>query len=728
MFVVSRLESGEEGKAVVALLPQVIGNIQTAIGCGTLRRASGITVQVMVGDPVCQGDVIETAAGGRIGIRFIDGTVFILSCSTRVVLNEFVCDSTGTSHSALFGVTRGAFAFIAGQLAKTGCLRVETPFGSIRGRAHTGGIGMLSLTALIFSAMKEVQAADPNVTFLDDDIITYKDLEHGTFELVTKEAVPRHFFVEDPGATIVLRPQGSTISVNQITNTATRMAELQAAQQEALATFAKGPGSTGSSTPPFVNPLPLQPINFIQTDGSSPAQNSLPPLPWIFVSVPEIIFGRLPPPPPTLNALTGPTEVDTVAFDVFAATNGTFVASSPNSGATLIYGISGGTSGTTVLGGVTYDVSNTGPYGTLYVNSTTGAYTFVPNSGAINALTTPTTTSFIVTVSDGTLSADQTFTIAINGTNDAAIISGTATGSVIEAGGAANATPGTPTATGTLTDIDVDNAPNTFTAVSSPTASAGGYGTFTMTAAGVWTYTLNNADSAVQSLDVGGTLTDTFTVTTVDGTAQVVTITINGSNDAAIIAGATTGSVIEAGGVANATPGTPTATGTLTDTDVDNALNVFTAVGSPTASAGGYGTFTMTTAGVWTYTLSDASSAVQALNVGGTLTDTFTVTTVDGTAQVVTITINGSNDAAIIAGTTTGSVIEAGGATLGTPIATGTLTDTDVDNAPNAFTAVTSPKASAGGYGTFTMTAAGLWIYTLDDANSAVQALNVGAA
>ena len=206
--------------------------------------------------------------------------------------------------------------------------------------------------------------------------------------------------------------------------------------------------------------------------------------------------------------------------------------------------------------------------------------------------------------------------------------------------------PGTPTATGTLTDTDVDNPPNTFTAVSSPKASAGGYGTFTMTAAGVWAYTLNNANSAVQALNAGRTLTDTFTVTTVDGTAQVVTITIHGSNDAAIISGTTTGSVIEAGGVANATPGTPTATGTLTDTDVDNTPNAFTAVGSPTASAGGYGTFTMTAAGVWTYTLDNANSAVQALNVGDTLTDTFTVTTVDGTAQVVTITINGSNDAA----------------------------------------------------------------------------------
>ena len=46
---------------------------------------------------------------------------------------------------------------------------------------------------------------------------------------------------------------------------------------------------------------------------------------------------------------------------------------------------------------------------------------------------------------------------------------------------------------------------------------------------------------------------------------------------------------------------------------------------------------------------------MQALNVGQTLTDTFTATTVDGTEQLVTITINGRNDAAVISGVTDGS-------------------------------------------------------------------------
>ena len=62
----------------------------------------------------------------------------------------------------------------------------------------------------------------------------------------------------------------------------------------------------------------------------------------------------------------------------------------------------------------------------------------------------------------------------------------------------------------------------------------------------------------------------------------MVTITINGANDAAVISGDTTGTVIEAGGVANGTPGTPTATGDLNSTDVDNPNDAWTPVSSAT--------------------------------------------------------------------------------------------------------------------------------------------------
>ena len=137
------------------------------------------------------------------------------------------------------------------------------------------------------------------------------------------------------------------------------------------------------------------------------------------------------------------------------------------------------------------------------------------------------------------------------------MISGDFTGAVLEAGGVANGTPGTPTATGDLSSTDIDNPNDAWTAVGTATASTRGYGTYTLTDAGLWTYTLDNSNADVQARNVGQILSDTFTVFAVDGTSQVVTIIINGTNDAAVVSGATTGSVVEAGGVNNGTPGTP---------------------------------------------------------------------------------------------------------------------------------------------------------------------------
>ncbi len=402
-------------------------------------------------------------------------------------------------------------------------------------------------------------------------------------------------------------------------------------------------------------------------------------------------------------------------------------------------GVSNGTAGTpTATGNLdSTDVDNTpdawvavgtvapSTYGS-YTLSPTGVWTYtLDNSNAavqaLNASQTLTDT-FTVTTVDGT---PKVVSITINGANDAAVITGTATGTVVEAGGVANGTVGTPTATGNLDSTDVDNPNDAWTAVGTATASASGYGSYTLAAAGVWTYTLDNSNPTVQALNVGQTLTDTFAVKTIDNSTQLVTITINGANDTAVITGTATGTVVEAGGVANGTAGTPTATGDLNSTDVDNTPDAWIAVSTVAPST--YGSYALTAAGVWSYTLDDSNAAVQALKVGQTLTDTFTVATVDGTPKVVSITINGANDAAVITGAATGTVTEAGGVangTAGTPTATGNLDAADVDNPSDAWTAVSTATASTGGYGKYTLTAAGVWAYTLDNSNAVVQALN----
>ena len=52
---------------------------------------------------------------------------------------------------------------------------------------------------------------------------------------------------------------------------------------------------------------------------------------------------------------------------------------------------------------------------------------------------------------------------------------------------------------------------------------------------GVWTYTLDDTNSAVQGLSAGQTLHDQFNVATADGTTKLMDITINGADDTATI-------------------------------------------------------------------------------------------------------------------------------------------------------------------------------------------------
>ncbi len=387
--------------------------------------------------------------------------------------------------------------------------------------AGAGWAGGLSLVALILSALKDARAADPDVAQFDQGTITYKDFEHGSFELVTKEAVPRHIVVDDPGQTVVLTKVGSSVSFAQVANSAARMEDLQAQQQDVLANYEKEHGPPGSSTPPGDAPeLAPQPINFIEPDGPVP-HGFLPALVVPASSVPDTLLVHT---PPTLRLGAAPIEVDTVKFDDFSATSGSFSATSFGSGAAPILGIAGGEIGPVVIAGATYNVEKPGSYGILYLNSATGAYTYVPNNDAINALKAPTTDSFTITASDGLATASQTFTVDINGTDDASVISGTTAGTVaalaMTAVAAAAATHDGPTASGILTDTDVDDPANTFTAVSSPHTSNDGYGSFTITTDGHWTYTLNDANAAVLALKACETLTDTFTVTTIGGTPR----------------------------------------------------------------------------------------------------------------------------------------------------------------------------------------------------------------
>ena len=62
-------------------------------------------------------------------------------------------------------------------------------------------------------------------------------------------------------------------------------------------------------------------------------------------------------------------------------------------------------------------------------------------------------------------------------------------------------------------------------------------------------------------------------------------------------------------------------------------------------TTGTIGTFAIDASGAWTFT---ANSAFDHLNVGDSVSETYDVTSVDGTPSTVQITINGTNDAPVL--------------------------------------------------------------------------------
>ncbi|MES2319481.1 MAG: VCBS domain-containing protein, partial [Pseudomonadota bacterium] len=308
-----------------------------------------------------------------------------------------------------------------------------------------------------------------------------------------------------------------------------------------------------------------------------------------------------------------------------------------------------------------------GTYGSLAIDAA-GAWNYTASSAHDEfeaGLTYPDV--FTVTSTDGTTS---TITVNILGTNDAAVISTekvllTETDSVL-------------TAAGTLTISDVDS-PATFVAAT----IVGTYGSLAIDTAGNWNYI---ASSAHNEFEDGVTYSEIFTVTSFDGTTSTIAVKILGTNDAAVISTDTV--------ALTETDAVLTASGILTISDVDGpaAFVAATIVGT-------HGSLSIDAAGAWNYT---ASSAHDEFAAGLTYSDTFTVTSVDGTTSTIKVNILGTNDAALIS--TEKVLLTETNAVL---TAAGTLAISDVDS-PATFVAATT----TGTYGSLAIDTAGNWNYT----------------
>ena len=221
--------------------------------------------------------------------------------------------------------------------------------------------------------------------------------------------------------------------------------------------------------------------------------------------------------------------------------------------------------------------------------------------------------TFEVVTADGT---KGTVTVTINGTNDAPVISGQASGEVTDGGNTS--------ATGQLGKTDVDVNDTHTWSVSND--GKGKCGTFTVDQTGKWTYNLDPANTSVKELKTGESITETFTVYVDDGkggkTPETITVKINGTNDGAIITpskpGDDKGSVTEDDKL--------TANGKLDVVDPDKGEAVF----KPQTDIGHVWQVLHRRQRQLEVRAQQQRSQVQALGAGEKLTETFEVVTADG--------------------------------------------------------------------------------------------------
>jgi len=229
------------------------------------------------------------------------------------------------------------------------------------------------------------------------------------------------------------------------------------------------------------------------------------------------------------------SEIDQLPTVSASGVSGTLVGADVD-GDTLTYGIQGGSASGVNL------VSLLGTYGTLTVNTATGAYSYAPNAAAIDPLDTGEnpTDSFTVTVSDGHGgTGTQTYTVNVHGGDDTPTLNAVTSGSITEV--ANSTTENSSGLSGTLVGHDVDVETLTYgiqggTVHPDGTVTlAGTYGTLTVDiATGSYHYDPNT--TAIEALNAGQNPQDQFTVTVSDGDAplgtQIYTVNLTGADEA----------------------------------------------------------------------------------------------------------------------------------------------------------------------------------------------------
>jgi hypothetical protein len=175
--------------------PAPIATVKALLGSASAMR-NGAEVTLKIGDPIYKSDIIQTASGSSVGITFPDGTALHITANARMALSDYSFDANSTTNGAFFHLIDGTFSFVAGQVARTGGLKIETPVGTVGIRGTTGWVQQVAT----------ISATVGNTTY---SFAVTED--QGTFHTSTYEVVDEAgnvFVVSQKGLVTLMTGQG----------------------------------------------------------------------------------------------------------------------------------------------------------------------------------------------------------------------------------------------------------------------------------------------------------------------------------------------------------------------------------------------------------------------------------------------------------------------------------------------------------------------------------------
>jgi len=158
----STLITGTDGEAV--------GSVENVAGTVWATRLDGSRVELAVGDPVYQGDILESGEDGAVGILLADETTFSMAESGRMVVDEMIYDPVAQEGSVSLSVIEGVFTFVSGQVAKTDpdAMTLDTPVATIGIRGTQVGLDLSDGENLGVVLMEEADGFVGEVVITND--------------------------------------------------------------------------------------------------------------------------------------------------------------------------------------------------------------------------------------------------------------------------------------------------------------------------------------------------------------------------------------------------------------------------------------------------------------------------------------------------------------------------------------------------------------------------------